>query len=219
MQKDDDNRDLLEMFSRAAKIPRAKLDEALKKHSVMDLIRCPAFFNATPAEARRVNDIKEFTNLFGSVKAHEMRSYQICGPDDAYRYLAPSMDDLKYERFDVLLLDTRHRVIKRECMSEGGLSTTGVDVQKLLRSALLYNASSVMFAHNHPSGDSKPSPDDVSTTKSLIKAFELCSIDVLDHIVIGKNEYASLKMQGFFEEKATYQLEIHKVESEEDRER
>ena len=214
MQKDDDNRDLLELLSRSARIPRAKLDEAMKEHSALDLIRCPALFSATAAEIRRINDIKEFTFLFERARAHEGLNYQVGGPRDAYNYLSPGMDELKYERFDLLMLDTRHRVIKRECISEGGLNYASVNCQKLLRTALLYNAAAVMLCHNHPSGDSKPSPDDINTTKSLCKAFELCSIEVVDHIVIGRNEFSSFKEKGIMEDKAVYRANNHQPEME-----
>lgn len=219
MQRDDDNRDLLEFFSRAAKIPRARLDEAAKEHSVMDIIKCPALFKATPAETRRIHDILTFVGTYESVLSQEGLGYQITCSADAYAYLKPSMDGLTYERVELLLLDTRHRVLKRVCVSEGGLAGCGVYTQKLLRQALLYNASSVMVTHNHPSGDSRPSPDDVTTTRALDKAFHAIGVDLLDHLVIGKNQYSSLKEKGMMEDKMTYQIGSVAKAVEEDLER
>ena len=221
MQRDDDNRDLLELFSRAAKIPRARLDEAAKEHSVTEIIKCPALFKATEAETRRINDILAFMGTYESVRSQEGLGFQISCAEDAYAYLKPSMDGLSYERLDVLLLDTRHRVLKRVCIAEGGLSGCNVFAQKLLRQALLYNASAVMISHNHPSGESRPSQDDISTTRTLGKAFNTIGVDLLDHIVIGKNQFSSFSKLGYslMEEKSTYRSGSSKKSVDEDRER
>lgn len=124
------------------------------------------------------------------------KNKQIGGPKDAIAIFENEMTHLKKEEVHTLLLDTRHRVIRHVTISSGGLASAGIYPRELLREAIKANAAAFVLAHNHPSGDPKPSPDDISTTKSLQKAADLIGIELVDHIVVGHGSCASLKELG-----------------------
>jgi DNA repair protein RadC len=96
----------------------------------------------------------------------------------------------------VLYLDTRNRVIDQETLYIGSLNTSLVRISEVFRGAVRRNCASVIVAHNHPSGDPSPSPEDVALTRRLVQSGKLLEIDVLDHLVIGQNRYVSLRERG-----------------------
>ena len=99
----------------------------------------------------------------------------------------------------VVLLDTRMRVIAMPVIYMGNLSSMIVRTAEVFREAIRQNASAIIVAHNHPSGDSSPSPEDVAITRSIIAAGQLLDIDVMDHLIIsgqGGQIFASLKERG-----------------------
>lgn len=104
----------------------------------------------------------------------------------------------KKEYFLVLLLDTRGQLIKTAEISVGSLDSSIVHPREVFKEAISASAASVIFVHNHPSGDPEPSEDDIQLTKRLAQAGEIMGIDVLDHIIIGDKNYLSLKSKGLF---------------------
>jgi DNA repair protein RadC len=108
------------------------------------------------------------------------------------------------ETFQIILLNTRHRLIHVERISQGTLDTILVHPREVFRAAIAANAAAVVLAHNHPSGDPTPSEADIKVTRDLIRAGQLLKIDVLDHIIIGRatqerqKDYASLRELGYF---------------------
>ena len=104
----------------------------------------------------------------------------------------------KKEHFIALLLDTRGQLIKMSEISVGSLDTSIVHPREVFKEAIAASAASVIFVHNHPSGDPKPSEDDVKLTERLAQAGEIMGIDVLDHIIICDKTYSSLKREGLF---------------------
>jgi len=106
------------------------------------------------------------------------------------------------EVFQVLLLNTKLHLIRIEEISRGTLDSALVDSREVFKSAIVARASSVILAHNHPSGDPTPSSEDISLTKRLVKAGELLNIPVLDHVILGRatterqQDYTSLKELG-----------------------
>ena len=108
------------------------------------------------------------------------------------------------ETLQVLLLNTRRRLIKVDEVSDGTIDTLLVHAREVFRGAIAANAHAVILAHNHPSGDPTPSEADIKVTRDLIRAGQLLKIDVLDHIIIGRatperaKEYSSLRELGYF---------------------
>jgi DNA repair protein RadC len=104
----------------------------------------------------------------------------------------------KKEHFLVLCLDTRNRLINCKPVSIGSLDTSIVHPREVFKEAVSSSAASVIFVHNHPSGDPEPSKEDVELTKRLAKAGEIIGIDVLDHIIVCDKSYLSLKAKNLF---------------------
>ena len=108
------------------------------------------------------------------------------------------------ERFHVILLNTRRRLIRVENLSQGTLDSLLVHPREVFRSAIAANASALVLAHNHPSGDPTPSDSDIKVTRDLIRAGQLLKIDVLDHIILGRaskersRDFVSLRELGYF---------------------
>jgi DNA repair protein RadC len=104
----------------------------------------------------------------------------------------------KKEHFLTLLLDTRNQLIKLAEISVGSLDTSIVHPREVYKEAIAASAASVIFVHNHPSGDPTASEDDIKLTRGLVEAGAILGIDVLDHIIIGDKKYLSLKREGLF---------------------
>jgi len=119
-------------------------------------------------------------------------------PDDVAGLVHNRLKGKKKEYFLALLLDTRNQLIRVAEISVGSLDSSIVHPREVFKEAISASAASVIFAHNHPSGDTEASEDDVQLTKRLAEAGEIMGIDVLDHIIIGDKSYLSLKREGLF---------------------
>jgi DNA repair protein RadC len=119
-------------------------------------------------------------------------------PEAATPFLE-DMRDLAQEAFCVLTLNTKNRVIKRHLVSLGTVNSTLVSVREFFRPAISDGASSVIAAHNHPSGDPSPSADDIRITKKLIEAGKIIEIPVIDHLIVGDGLPFSLRESGLVE--------------------
>ena len=121
---------------------------------------------------------------------------RVTTPDDAFHLLKSEMMFLDQEHLRLILLDTRNRVLRTPTLYIGSLNTSVVRVGELFRAAIRENAAAFIVAHNHPSGDPAPSPEDISVTRQLVQAGQLLDIAVLDHIIIGSGRFVSLKQRG-----------------------
>ena len=121
---------------------------------------------------------------------------QLRSPRDAAAYLLPSFGSRPVEQFGLVLLDTKHRVLRTTVLTIGSLNTTVVQPREVFREATLGGAAAVVVFHNHPSGDPSPSPDDVELTRRLTAAGVVMGIDVVDHIILGDVRYWSFKEMG-----------------------
>ncbi len=112
-------------------------------------------------------------------------------PSDVHAYMAPRIAHLPQETFWVLLLNTRGRLLRAVKISEGTLNATVAHPRDVFRTAIAENAASIVLVHNHPGGDSSPSPADVELTHQLVKAGDIFDIKVVDHVIITTNGYFS----------------------------
>ncbi len=119
-------------------------------------------------------------------------------PDEVVSLVKGRLRGKRKEHFLVLLLDTRGQLIKTSEISVGSLDTSIVHPREVFKEAMSASAASVIFVHNHPSGDPEPSEDDIKLTERLAQAGEIVGIDVLDHIIICDKNYLSLKSKGLF---------------------
>jgi DNA repair protein RadC len=121
---------------------------------------------------------------------------QVRSPADAANLLMGEMSALEQEQLRVMVLDTRNRVLAVPTVYVGSLNSSVIRVAELFREAIRRNAAAIIVAHNHPSGDPTPSPEDVAVTRNIIHAGQLLDIEVLDHVVIGQQRFVSLKERG-----------------------
>ncbi|MCB8978639.1 MAG: DNA repair protein RadC [Ardenticatenaceae bacterium] len=128
--------------------------------------------------------------------ARQERPY-ITSPGDAANLLMPDMMHLEQEHLRLVLLDTRNRLLGTPTIYVGSLNTSVIRIGELFRAALKENAAAFIMAHNHPSHDPSPSPEDIAVTRKIVEAGRLMSIEVLDHIIIGQNCFVSLKERGY----------------------
>jgi len=115
---------------------------------------------------------------------------------DAFEYMSPVLMDLRHEEFWILLLNRNNRIIRRERISQGGMSGTVVDAKHVFKIALQELASSIVLAHNHPSGNQKPSEPDIQLTRQLVQAGKFLDLPVCDHLIISANSYFSFADEG-----------------------
>ncbi len=120
-----------------------------------------------------------------------LQQVKITSSRDIYELLLPDLTDNYYEAFFVVLLDRANKVIRKLNISRGGVSGTVVDPKKIFKLALDHNASSIILAHNHPSNNLKPSENDIRLTKKLQEAGKALEIPVLDHLIVGNDNYYS----------------------------
>ena len=129
--------------------------------------------------------------------------------DDIDRLVRADLVDQEQEQLRVVLLNTRHQVMGIRTVYVGSVHSAVVRVSELLRDAVRENCPNIILVHNHPSGDPSPSQDDVAMTKHVAEAGKMLNIDVLDHVVVARGGYVSLKERGLgFSEAATGQRMI-----------
>lgn len=116
--------------------------------------------------------------------------------DDVYKFVSPHLRDLGREVFKILLLTSRNTVILEKTIFEGGLTESFVSPREIVKEAINHAAASVVFVHNHPSGNPEPSEEDKRVTQQLKNACQMVGINVLDHIIIGSNNYFSFADSG-----------------------
>jgi DNA repair protein RadC len=108
--------------------------------------------------------------------------------EDAYHAIAEYLIENDVEKFLIVLLANNNKIIKIVPISNGGIDETLVDRRVIFKAALEYNAVKIILAHNHPSGDLRPSQADINTTRTIIEAGKIMSIQILDHIIIGNDD-------------------------------
>lgn len=121
---------------------------------------------------------------------------QVRSPIDIANLLMLEMSLLEQEQLRTVLLDTKNVVIKVHTVYSGSLNSAVVRISEVFREAIRSNSASIAVVHNHPSGDPTPSPEDVRVTEMIVEAGALLDIDVLDHLIIGRNRFVSLKERG-----------------------
>jgi len=142
----------------------------------------------------------------GSKMAEELqRESPVLDNPEAIAQLLREQNRLKeVETFQILLLNTRHRLIRVEQVSQGTLDTILVHPREVFKSAITARAAALVLVHNHPSGDPTPSDADIKVTRDLIRAGQLIKIEVLDHVILGQatvdrpKDYSSLRELGYF---------------------
>jgi DNA repair protein RadC len=124
---------------------------------------------------------------------------------EVFDYLYHSMRDLKKEVFKVIYLNAQNQILEVEGLFEGTINASSVYPREIMRAAIKQSATSLIFVHNHPSGNPEPSANDRALTRDLVYAGRIMQIKVLDHVIIGDNKYFSFAGEGLIEE---YELDF-----------
>ena len=187
--------ELLENF-----IPKEAAQNILCEYrSIYNVVNCATekqlktFKGITPTRAKKILCIRELVSRMQREKHQKLKI--ITTPKDAIDYFR-FLEDKKTEEFWVMMLNTKNAIISSKCVSVGTLNAALAQPREIFNVAVRHMASSIIVAHNHPSGDCSPSTEDIAATRSIIKAGRLLNIDCLDHIIIGRQKSISLKQEG-----------------------
>ncbi|UCC38376.1 MAG: DNA repair protein RadC [Candidatus Aminicenantes bacterium] len=142
--------------------------------------------------------IQEVSRRF--LKERMMKGPYCHSSEEVFDYLYHALRDLKREKFKVLFLDAKNKILEEKTVFEGTVDSSAVYPREIMKEALRCNSSSLIFVHNHPSGDHEPSVSDREITKELVFAANVMQLKVLDHIIIGNNCYFSFADEGLIEE-------------------
>jgi len=129
-------------------------------------------------------------------RENPQKKKSITSSTDAYKIIAPVLQDKKIEEFWLMLFNRRNHLIDSKLISKGGVSSTVVDSKVLFKAALEKLASGIILVHNHPSGNKKPGQSDISLTKKIKEAASFLDIDLLDHLIITDHDYFSFRDEG-----------------------
>jgi DNA repair protein RadC len=142
-----------------------------------------------PVSATLIRLVKEICGFYlgEKVKGKEVLS----SPQAVLDFARMKLSGLPHEAFMVILLNTKNRVLDYKIMQEGTIDRAAIYPRRIVEEALARHAAGIIFVHNHPSGDSQPSPEDKQLTRSLMEAARAIDLRVLDHIIVGKEGYCS----------------------------
>jgi len=148
-----------------------------------------------PVKAMKINAMFEIFRRTNKLMKKGFKM-QIKTASDVYQYYVDELQNKTKEYFYALFLDTKNRILKEELVSIGTLNESLIHPRELFNSAVQASCNSVIIVHNHPSGDCVPSDSDKEVTKVLVEAGDIMGIKVLDHVIIGKEGFMSLKESG-----------------------
>ena len=183
----DLGRELLEKFGDLAGIARAGVKEMREVKGI------------GPAKAA---EIKAAIELGRRYQRPNLAGASMCASQEVAEYFQPRLRDAKKEEFRCVLLDTKNRIIREETVSTGSLTASLVHPRETFKAAVRESAAAVIFVHNHPSGDTKPSQEDILLTKRLVQAGDLLGIRVLDHVIVGDGNHFSFRDSGLMQHTA-----------------
>ena len=178
--------------------------EALKKFKTLRGV-----LQASPRELQEIGGIGPHSafgiKLVQEVAREFLKQKIIAQPvyksaKEIFDYLYYSMRDLTKEVFKVIYLNSQNQIIDTTDLSEGTISSSAISPREVMENAIRYHAASLIFAHNHPSGNPEPSASDKDLTRDLVYAGSIMRIKVLDHVIIGGNKYFSFAGEGLIEE-------------------
>ena len=124
------------------------------------------------------------------IKSGTIHNKTIKNPEDVVMYFMEKLKDLKKEHFFAIYLNSKNKIIGEKLISVETINQSLVDHREIFKEAFKYNANAFVLVHNHPSGDPRPSPEDLEITKKIKECGKVTDIELLDHIIIGKDDWA-----------------------------
>lgn len=181
--------DALELANRV--IGRAGGLHALTRIGVGDLRDLPGIGRARAAQILAAVELGRRTLVRRAADRPRLKS-----PRQLAAYLLPQYGIAAVEQFGIVMLDTKHHVIRIRIVSVGSLDATVVHPREVFREAASASAAAIVLFHNHPSGDPMPSPEDLVLTTRMVNAGDIMGIDVIDHLILADQRYYSLMEAG-----------------------
>ena len=175
---------LIKEFGSLAKVLEAKSVDLLKVDGIGE--KCAAFIELIP-------------QILKAYKKSKMQANpSITSPLQAFEYLGEMVKFVPHEEFYLICLDSKSKVLFTKMLAKGNTNQVALNLQQITQIALQTSASGVILVHNHPSGNSDPSAEDIVLTKKVYLALSLNGICVMDHIIISKDNYYSFNKSGLF---------------------
>ena len=184
----------------------------LAKETIKKFKTLRGVLEATPQDLQQITGIGAHSafgiKLVQEVAREYLKAKMLDKPfykssQEVFDYLYHSMRGLKKETFKVIFLNTQNQIIDTVDLSEGTVNASSVQPREIIEGMIRFNATSLIFVHNHPSGNSEPSSSDRALTRELVFISRILRIKVLDHIIIGDNRYFSFAGEGLIEEYET----------------
>ncbi|MCX8069363.1 MAG: DNA repair protein RadC [Thermodesulfovibrionales bacterium] len=174
--------ELLNKFGSLNEIEKASLNE-FKDIKGLGMVKVAQIKASLELGKRLISEKSDFHVFFHNSKA-------------VFEYLLPKLKGIRQEKFICLILDVKNRLLKEHEVTTGILNESLIHPREAFREAIKEAGASVIFVHNHPSGDPEPSPKDLAITDRLCKTGDIIGIKVLDHIIIAEDCFASMKERG-----------------------
>lgn len=146
-------------------------------------------------KASQILAMAELFKRFNTLKSLKI-NHKINSPRDIANLLINEMSELKQEVLKLIMLDTKNQIISIKDVFKGSLNTSIVHPREIFNEAIKRNSSSIIICHNHPSGDPTPSKEDINITLRINECSKIIGINLLDHIIVGKAKFISLKEKG-----------------------
>ena len=189
------NEKFIESLSKFTKIPKNKIQEYLTSNDLSNLFEHPETMDITQNQLKNLKNLLKLNSFYSRVSNY--KEYKFEKTTDMVDYL----DSHFYSKFDkeyflTAFLDKENKLLGIETISTGTVNASIVHPRDVFKQALIYKADKIVLSHNHPSGEPAPSNEDLRITERLENVGKLFNITVLDHIIIGKNDYYSFKEKG-----------------------
>lgn len=171
-------------------------EERLNMYELSEILKAPqSIAQFEDNEKEKIYALREITKRLMTESSKGKKT--IIGPQSVAEILMPMLRYEIKEHFVVIILDTKNQVLAISTISIGSLNASIVHPREVFIEVLKYPSSSIILAHNHPSGNPNPSKEDLIVTKRLAGAGKILDIEVIDHIIIGDNKYLSMKSEGY----------------------
>ncbi|MGK0407669.1 MAG: DNA repair protein RadC [Roseivirga sp.] len=184
------NESAVDLSKRILQSVQGNLNE-LARLNLQDLIKFNGIGEAKAISIATALELGKRRNLAEALERKSLKSSQA-----VYDILQPLIGDLAHEEFWVLYLNNFNKLIHSACISKGGITGTVVDIRQVYNIALQKKATSIILAHNHPSGNIKASQADLNLTRKIVEGGKLLDISVLDHVIVTEKFYYSFRDEG-----------------------
>lgn len=166
--------------------------DGLLEAGIDEITRIKGIKNIKASQIIAIGELVRRINMLGLIREGK----SISSPTDIAKLVMKEMVFLKQEVLKLIMLDTKNNIVGIKDVFKGSLNTSIVHPREIFKEALKKSSSSIIICHNHPSGDPTPSKEDINITIRLKECGKIIGIDLLDHLIVGKNQYVSLKEKG-----------------------